>query len=99
MTTKKLGPDGKDVCEIWQVRIRNAGQGTAIINRSEFELETVPIKSNPSSLVLGEVVKELAKNGLLRDKHYRLENITDGFTSPPKEDCIVFEVKSEHISK
>jgi hypothetical protein len=81
------------------VKIRNAGQGTAIINRSEFELETSPIKSNSSFLALGEVVKELAKSGLVRNEDYWLENITNGFALPPTEDCIVFEIKSEHVSK
>ncbi|WP_276366224.1 hypothetical protein [Chryseolinea sp. H1M3-3] len=97
--TKELGPDSKEFCATWQVRIRNAGQGTAIINRSAFELETSPPKSNSSLHVLREVVKELAKSGLVRHKDYWLENITDGFTLPPKEECIVFEIKSEHVSK
>ncbi len=98
-TTKQCGPDGKNLCDIWQVRIRNSGQGTAIINHSEFELETSPAKSDSSLLVLREVASELEKSGLLRGQDYWLENISNGFTLAPKEDCIVFEIKIEHITK
>jgi hypothetical protein len=98
-TIKQFSSEAKDTCSIWQVRIRNSGQGTAIVNGCEFKLEIYPAKSSSCGLVFRELISEMGKSGLLRGQDYWLENITSGFTLSPKEDCIVFEIKTEHIQK
>lgn len=98
-TTKEIVRNGNKMLEVWQVKIRNTGEGSAIINRSEFELKTETLKNSTSFFTLIDVITELNKIGLVRGEDYWLENITSGFALPPQEDCIVFEIKIEHVPK
>lgn len=84
--------------KIWQVKLYNSGLGGAIINRCEFELET-SIEKSGSLVGFENVVRHLGNIGLVHEEDYWLENISSGFTLPPKEDYIVFEIKAAHIDK
>lgn len=100
MQTLKQNPSNdKQHYEVWQVRISNTGLGAAIISRTNFDLEIFSTKGIPSLMSLNEVVNEVERSGLIRDRDYWIENISSGFTLPPKEDCILFEIKIEHLRK
>lgn len=52
-----------------------------------------------ASKTFHEVVKDLAKAKLVLDSDYWLGNITPGFSLSPKDEFLVFEIKTEHREK
>ncbi len=85
--------------ETWRVEIRNTGLGSAIVNRAEYGLEYTGTKSNIHSHTFDSLIKELTTIDLIRDSDYWIEKISEGFSLSPKDDCFVFEIKTEHIQK
>ena len=85
--------------ETWRIEIRNTGLGSAIINRSEYMLEHVRSKNGSVCYTFEDLLKELAKINLVRERDYWIENISNGFSLSPKDDCAVFEIKMDHINK
>ncbi len=85
--------------ETWRVEIRNSGLGAAVINSTRYVLELPSEKSNVCPGDHKDIIKGLTKLGLVRNSDYWLENITTGFALSSKEDCFVFEIKTEHIAK
>ena len=99
VTTKQNISSNKEPCEVWQVSIHNAGMGAAIIKRIKYSNGVSLVESNPFPLTQNELVTELAKHDLVYERDYWLKNISDGFTLPPGENYILFEIKTEHIGK
>lgn len=91
-TRKDLGSPTASF-ETWRVEIRNSGLGAAVINNTRYVLELPSERSDGRAGDHKDMIKELAKAGLVRDSDYWLENITTGFALSPKEDCFVFEIK------
>ena len=85
--------------ETWRVEIRNTGLGSAIINRTEYMLERMKGNTDSASHSFEGILSELANLNLVRDQDYWIENITNGFSLSPKDDCFVFEIKMEQIKK
>lgn len=86
--------------ETWRVEMRNTGLGSAIINRTEYLLALPDAGNNILYYhTFDKTIKELGQAGLIRGTDYWLENITPGFSLSPKDECPVFEIKTEHISK
>lgn len=85
--------------ETWRVELRNTGLGAAIVNRAEYFLKPADVKDYGYHCTREEVLKELATLDLVADRDYWIENITNGFTLSPKDDCFVFEIKMEHVDK
>jgi hypothetical protein len=88
-----------DHCKVWQVSIRNAGLGAAIITSIQFKFANKTEKENSKLLSNEELVKELEKHDLILDQDYWLEFISSGFTLAPEKDCCLFEIRIEHFSK
>lgn len=99
ITSKQNIRNSTDIFEIWQVSIHNAGMGAAIINGIKYVSGEALGKDNPLFIAQDEVVKELAKHDLIHERDFWLKNISDGFTLPPGEHYILFEVRIEHIEK
>lgn len=89
--------NSNDSGKTWQVKIKNAGLGAAIINRCEFELETSSGKCCTLPLGFEEVIMQLAEIKLVCEIDFSLGNISKGFTFPPQEEYAAFEIKMEHI--
>ena len=83
---------------IWQVKILNVGLGPAIFYRLHFELET-ETNTQFFNIPFGEVLTGLQDAGLVHETDYKLENVSEGFTLSPKEECILFEIRKEQLSK
>lgn len=85
--------------ETWRVEIRNTGLGSAIINRTEYLLSLPETADNIYSSNISEVIKALTKISLLHGQDYWLGNLSSGFSLSPKDEFLVFEIKTEHIRK
>ena len=85
--------------ETWRVELRNTGLGSAIVNRTEYRVAFTAKKDNNHSYSFEDLLKQLATIKLVRDRDYWVEKITTGFSLSPKDECFVFEIKTEHLSK
>lgn len=83
----------------WQVKIKNAGLGAAIINRCVFELETFNSTECSLPIEFEDVINNFSKIGLVYETDFSLGKISSGFTFPPQEEYTVFDIKTEHIHK
>ena len=81
----------------WQVKIKNAGLGAAIINLCVFELETSNGAKCLSPIEFEEVVNHFSEIGLVYESDFSLGKISSGFTFPPQEEYSVFDIKTKHI--
>lgn len=85
--------------ETWRVEIRNTGLGAAIINRTEYQIQLFQASSSHFFKTYHDIVTELAKIDLVLAQDYWLGNMSSGFSLAPKDEFLVFEIKTEHISK
>lgn len=99
INTKANKVDSNVTFETWRVEIRNTGLGSAIINRTEYSLQLLDAKETFNCCSANTVIDELSKNNLIRGHDYWLENIAPGFSLSPKDECVVFEIKTEHATK
>lgn len=84
--------------ETWRVEIRNTGLGSAIINHSEYLIE-LSIANETKSKSFADIIVELGKIDLVHGKDYWLGKMSSGFSLSPKDEFLVFEIKTEHIPK
>ena len=99
ISTKPNRDNLNEKFETWRVEIRNTGLGSAIINRTEYSLQLAHVKENFDSCSANAVINELSKNNLIRGQDYWLENIAPGFSLSPKDECVVFEIRTEYAKK
>lgn len=98
-TTRQNPQDSGEPFTTWRVELRNTGLGSAIINRADYRLELAGATSHCHFHTFDAIIRELAKIDWVRDRDYWIENINAGFSLSPKDDCFLFEIKTEHIAK
>ncbi len=85
--------------ETWRVDIRNTGLGAAIINRTSYLIKLAGANEPATSQSYNEIIKALSKSNLILGSDYWLGNITPGFSLSPKDEFLLFEIKTEHREK
>ena len=85
--------------ETWRVEIRNTGLGSAIVTQAEYFIEIPGSKTDPYPSTFDELISDLALMGLIRDRDFWIEKIASGFSLSPKDECFVFEIKLEQVTK
>lgn len=99
LTTKEDIQKPNTLINVWRVEIRNTGLGSAIINHTEYFLELSDGSNFTSAYVYDSLVKEFGIAGLSRHQDYWLDNITAGYSLLPKDDSLIFEIKTCHLEK
>lgn len=99
VTNKENSLESGQSFKTWQVEIRNTGLGPAIIDRIEYFLELANDKEKPHHYKFITLIQKLTENNLVRDRDYILFNMSSGFSISPKDEYVVFEIKTEHLDK
>lgn len=86
-------------CETWRVDLHNTGLGSAIIESVEYIVEQEGAKGGSRSHGFEGAVKKLTDAGLARESDYWIKNLTAGFALSPKDDCFLFEIKTQYVGK
>lgn len=88
-----------DPSEIWYVEIRNTGLGAAIIDRIEYFLDIANDKDVKHSYKFDSLILKLNQMDLVRYTDYYMFKMSSGFSLAPKDECLVLEIKTEHLAK
>lgn len=85
--------------EAWQVEIRNTGLGSAIIDHIDYFLDLENSKETKHDYTFNSLITKLAQIDLLRNSDYSIFNMSKGFSLAPKDEYVVFEIKTNHLAK
>lgn len=85
--------------DTWHVEIRNTGLGSAIIDRIDYFLDLANSKDTNYNYKLNSLIIKLAEIDLIRNSDYSIFNMSSGFSLAPKDEYVVFEIKTEHLAK
>lgn len=99
LTVKNNNSPTNESCETWRVEIRNTGLGSATITGADYIVELTTSRTNVCVHTTENLIKELLKIGLIRNKDYWMDNTTSGFSLSPKDECFLSEIKTEHLNK
>ncbi len=85
--------------EAWQVEIRNTGLGSAIIDHIDYFLDLENSKETKHDYTFNSLITKLAQIDLVRNSDYSIFNMSKGFSLAPKDEYVVFEIKTNHLAK
>ncbi len=85
--------------KFWSVTVKNAGLGTAVIDRTFFEFSFGGNDREQHSADYSTVIGHFGQNGLVYEEDFSLMRVSKGYAISAKETACIFEIPAEHLSR